>query len=259
MKFIDRIGEENYNAYGTLMKIVEYKSAKNIIVEFQDEYKTKVHTSYQCFKKGGVKNLYDRSVYGVGYIGVGKYKTSENGKDTKVYMVWISMLQRCYDPYVINRNMTYIDCYVCDDWLCFHNFAEWYYKNVYNCNNERMCLDKDILYKGNKIYSPETCVLVSERINILFTKRDATRGEYPIGVYYHKTSGKLMVYCNVLENGKSKLKYLGLFPLNRPFQAFTCYKQFKENHIKQIADEYKDLVPEKLYEAMYKYEVEIND
>lgn len=254
-----RLGEENYNSFGTLMRIVEYKNARDIIVEFQDEYHARVHTNYNAFKKGNVKNPYDREVYGVGYIEVGKYKVSENGKHTKAYTIWHNMLMRCYDPYYINKYPTYIDCFVCEEWLNFQNFAKWYDENVYNCNNERMHLDKDILCKGNKIYSPETCVLVPQRINELFTKRDATRGRYPIGVNYHKNNNKLLVQCNIFENEKSKLKYLGNFPLNKPFQAFYVYKQFKENYIKQVADEYKDLIPKKLYEALYKWEIEIND
>ena len=44
MKRTDRIGEENCNNFGALMKIVEYKDAHNIIVEFQDKYKTRIHT-----------------------------------------------------------------------------------------------------------------------------------------------------------------------------------------------------------------------
>ena len=56
-----------------------------------------------------------------------------------------------------------------------------------------------------------------------------------------------------------KDEVIEVFPLDKPFQAFTCYKQFKENYIKQVADEYKDLIPQEVYEALYKYEVEIND
>ena len=260
-KFIDRTGEENYNTFGTLMKIVEYKNALDITVEFQDEHKEKVHAQYNDFKKGKVKNPYDKTVYGVGYIGAGKYKASgKGGRQTKAYITWQSMLQRCYDPYELNRRPTYIDCYVCGEWHCFQNFAEWYYKNYYEIENDMMCLDKDILCKGNKIYSPKTCVFVTEKINKLFIKCDKIRGEYPIGVGYNKASGKLLVRCRILdENGKHKTKHLGYFPLNRPFQAFYTYKVFKEDYIKEVADEYKDLIPKKLYEAMYRYDVEIND
>ena len=51
--------------------------------------------------------------------------------------------------------------------------------------------------------------------------------------------------------------YLGRF--KNEIDAFIAYKQFKENYIKQVADEYKKLIPTKLYEALYKYEVKIND
>ena len=252
-----RLGETNISNEGCEMKIVEYKKANDIIVEFQDEYKTNVHTKYCHFKIGNVKNPFYKSVYGIGFIGAGKYKTKENGKLTKAYICWRNMLKRCYDPYYLNKKPTYIDCYVCESWLCFLNFAKWFYKNYYEIENEIMCLDKDILVKGNKIYSPETCIFVPERINCLFIKRQNDRGAYPIGVCPDKESNHLLVRCDTLE----KREYLGKFPLNKPFQAFTAYKNFKENYIKKVADEYysKGLISSKLYESMYKYKVEIND
>lgn len=261
MKKQERLGEENYNNLGTLMKIVECKSAVDITVEFQDEHKTKVHTNYTNFKKGMIRNPYDKTVYGVGYLGQGEYKSKgKDGKLTKAYTTWKNMLHRCYDPYELNKEPTYIDCYVCDEWLCFQNFAKWFYKNYYEIPNQKMQLDKDILCKGNKIYSPETCIFISRRINVLFTKSNNTRGEYPIGVSYHKGNDALRVSCSITDEcGKYKQKFLGNFPLNRPFQAFYTYKVFKENYIKQVADEYKNLIPQKLYDAMYRYEVEIND
>lgn len=260
----ERLGEENYNNYKVLMKIIEYNNNKDIIVEFQDEHNVRIHTTYNNFKKGNVKNPYHPSIYGVGYLGEGKYKPSKNGKSTKAYKVWLKMLQRCYEPYYLNRYPTYRDCYVCEKWHNFQNFAEWWEKKVYNCNNEKMCLDKDILIKGNKIYSPETCLILPERINTLFIKCDALRGKYPIGVYeyYDKKGYKyLHVQCSIFNKDKktSFPKSLGYFPINEPFHAFYTYKIFKENYIKQVADEYKDLIPTKLYEAMYRYEVEIND
>ena len=248
----ERLGMISYNKSGTKMKIIEYNSSTNIIIEFQDEYKIKIKTRYECFLDGRVLNPYDKTVYNVGYIGIGKYSHKEY---PKIYTVWNDMLRRCYEPYWINKHLTYIDVVVCKEWHCFQNFAKWYEDNYYKCNNERMNLDKDILIKGNKIYSPETCVFVAERINKLFIKSDKTRGSYPIGVKFSKSKKMLDVCCNTIEGDK----YLGQFPLNRPFQAFTVYKQFKENYIKQVADEYKDLIPKELYEAMYNYKIEIND
>ena len=251
----ERLGEINISNEGYKMKIIKYNKYSDIVIEFQDKHKAKVHTEYKHFKKGQVKNPYHPSVYDVGYIGQGKYKVSVNRKQTKVYEHWRDMIKRCYDPYDLNKHPAYIDIYVCDEWLCFQNFAKWFYKNYYEIEGEKMQLDKDILVKNNKIYSPNTCVFVPQRINSLFVKQQRKRGEYPIGVSPHKSTNKLQVNCNTLE----KYEYLGLFPLNKPFQAFMVYKNFKENYIKQVADKYKDLIPQKLYEALYRYEIEIND
>lgn len=250
-----RIGEENYNICGTLMRIVEYKNNSNILVEFQDEYKARKSATYHDFKKGNIKNVYDKTIYNIGFLGEGKY----NSKDYPyIYRKWYDMLKRCYDPYYLNKYPTYIDCYVCEEWHCYQNFVKWWEENVYNCNNERMELDKDILIKGNKIYSPNTCIIVPKRINYLFIKCDKSRGKYPIGVSWDKKGNKFTVQCRILnkENNNKRI-HLGYYDTSE--EAFLAYKQFKENYIKQIADEYKGLIPSKLYESMYSYEVEIDD
>lgn len=251
-----RLEEINYNNFGTKMKIVEYYNVNYIIVEFQDEFKSKKKCSYNNFKKGIVKNLYDKEVYNIGYIGEGKY-THKTHKD--IYRRWYDMIQRCYDSKIWIKHPTYKDATVCEEWHNFQNFAKWYEDNYYECNGEKMCLDKDILTKGNKIYSPETCVFVPERINELFIKRQNHRGDLPIGVGFHKRDNQYYAQCRILdENNKKKNVWLGYFP-NEPFHAFYTYKMFKEKYIKQIADKYKDLIPQRLHEAMYKWEVEVND
>jgi hypothetical protein len=251
---IDRVGEENYNNAGTLMKIIEYKNCDNVLVEFQDEHKIKKSVKYKNFKKGNIKNPYDKTVFGVGYIGEGKYNAVDN---SYTYARWKSMLRRCYDPYLLNKYPTYRDCYVCDEWLCFQNFSEWYEENHYECNNEKMCLDKDILIKGNKVYSPNTCIIVPERVNTLFIKAYANRGKYPIGVCLDKKTNKFRAHCHILDKDNKKLIQLGYY--NSIEEAFLAYKSFKENYIKQVADEYKDLIPKELYKAMYSYVVDIDD
>lgn len=265
-QFIDRTGEESINSFGSKIIIKNYRSARSIDIYFPEYNYTVTNREYQEFKKGMVKCPYEKRLCGIGYIGDGKYKSKGNdGKKTKAYNEWSNIISRCYDPYCINddRRLSYVDCFVCEEWHCFQNFAEWFYKNYYEIEGQKMCVDKDILIKGNKIYSPNTCMFVPERINTLFIKATRSRGKYPIGVYefLDKRNGnkKLRVQCNILKNGKNKRKYLGDFPIDKPFQAFTTYKNFKENYIKQVADEYKKLIPQKLYEAMYNYEVEIND
>ena len=47
----ERLGEISISNEGYKMKIVEYNGKDDIIVEFQDKYKTKVKAEYGQFKK----------------------------------------------------------------------------------------------------------------------------------------------------------------------------------------------------------------
>ena len=256
---IDRTGEERLNNFGSKMIIISYKTRMDIDVYFPEYAWTFKHSAYKHFKNGQIKCPYEPRFFGVGYIGEGKYKTTENSKQTKCYKVWNSMLQRCYDKKYHEKYPTYKDCVVCDDWLNLQNFGDWFIDNYYEIAGQKMCLDKDILNKRNKIYSPDNCVFVPERINNLFTKSDNIRGDYPIGVCYHKASGKFKASCSIYDfkENKQKTKHLGYY--DTPEKAFEVYKKFKEKYIKKVADHYKDQIPDKLYNVLYNYQVEITD
>jgi hypothetical protein len=118
-------------------------------------------------------------------------------------------------------------------------------------------LDKDILFKGNKIYSPETCCFVPNEINVLLCKNDSKRGKMPIGVYERKMVNgyKYVAYVN----NTKKHFHLGTF--DTPKEAFQAYKSAKEAYIKEMATQYyKDgKITERVYDALMKYEVEITD
>jgi len=81
------------------------------------------------------------------------------------------MLKRCYNDVDLSRYPRYKRCKVEEEWFYLSNFSKWFNQNYYECGNEKMCLDKDILYKNNTIYSKDTCIFIPERINILFTKK----------------------------------------------------------------------------------------
>ena len=251
----ERLGETRTMKCGEIAFIVEYTDSQNITVQFKNSGEL-VKTTYQHFKNGKVKSRFKPSVYGVGYLGYEK-AVDENGKSLKSYVTWMHMIERCYSDECQKTCPTYKDCYVCEEWHNYSNFKEWFDNNYYEIPNEKMALDKDILVKGNKIYSYETCVFVPQNINTLFTKSNKVRGKYPIGVYFNKNAKKFMAYCSMLINGKKMKKYLGLY--NTIEEAFNAYKQFKENYIKKVAEEYKDKIPQKLYDAMYNYKVEITD
>ena len=265
---IDRTGETNISNEGCVVKIVEYNNCNDIIIQFEDEHKYWLHTSYKHFKNGECKNPFFPSVYGHGYLGIDKNgnvpKTKEfkDGKwcSTWEYDKWQSMLIRCFDNKFKERNPTYKDVSCCNRWLCFANFLEDFaiLKNEYNWNvDEKLQLDKDILYKGNKIYSLENCVLVPQWINSLFTKNDTKRGDCPIGVSYNKQCKKYQAFCNI----NRKLKGLGLY--NTPEEAFNAYKIAKENEIKRVAEDcvLKGYITKdgRLYNAMMGYQIKIDD
>ena len=251
----DKLGETVMQKCGEICFIVEYVNAKDITVQFKTTNEL-VKTTYGDFIRGNIKSHFTPSVYGVGITGLEPTR-DENGEQLDSYKCWCEMLRRCYSAKYQKKQPTYIGCCVSDDWIYYSNFKNWYDNNYYKINNKTSQLDKDILIKNNKVYSPETCIFVPQFINTLFIKRQNDRGELPIGVTYDKTSKKYVAQLSVFKNGKKTLKKLGRF--DTPEEAFEVYKQAKEEYIKEVADEYKDKIPAKLYEAMYAYEVSIDD
>lgn len=147
-------------------------------------------------------------VHGVGLYVKGKHKATESGRNTKAYHAWVNMLKRCYSPNYQAGRPTYIGCTACSEWLEFQAFAEWFYDN-YPDDGEQYQLDKDLKFIGNKVYSPKTCLFVSKAVNNFTTDSGGSRGEYMIGVSWHKRDEKFQSRCNnPLTN---KLEHLGYF------------------------------------------------
>lgn len=253
-KVKDRTGEINYNFYGTKMTIINYINKNDITVEFENGYIVK--SRYSEFKNGTIKNPYDKRVFGVGYHGEGDYKVSINQKHTIQYNYWYDMLKRCYDDNYKQKHPTYKNKAVCKEWLNFQVFAKWFDENYYTINgNERMELDKDILVRDNIEYNPETCIFVPKIINTILVKKDANRGQYPIGVT--KKGNKFHARCSKCRDNNHYREFIGEF--DSAEEAFYAYKKIKELYIKEVADEFRSQIPDKLYKALYNYEVRITD
>lgn len=252
------LNEEKLNNQGSPMRIVEYIDNRNIVVEFQDEYRIRVKTTYGNFKLGSVRNPYAPTVCGVGISG-NKYPIVENGKPSKEYNMWHNIISRCYSDRVKNLQPAYTNVSCCDEWLLFENFYEWLHDqpNFEKWDNgSRWAIDKDILSKGNKVYSSENCCLIPQNVNCLFLKREAERGEYPIGVHYTKDG--FVARCRNPFTDKNE--ELGHY--STPENAFYLgYKPYKENIIKRVAQIEYDAgnITEECYKAMMSYEVEIDD
>lgn len=159
-----------------------------------------------------------KKVYGVGlndadYV-VQEFETIGyvNGKQKRrlvwacpYYRAWSNMLKRCYSNKFQESRPTYKGCVVSDEWLTFSVFKEWMEQQDW----EGSQLDKDILFEGNKIYSAETCVFVTPMVNSFTTDSGASRGEWLIGVHWHKQAGKFRSMC--CNPFTKKSEYLGLF------------------------------------------------
>lgn len=172
------------------------------------------------------------------------------GKDTKEYTLWHSMLNRCYSKSFHEKQPTYIGCSVSDNFKYYHLFHAWCQTQI-GFGKEGYHLDKDLLVKGNKLYSEDTCVFIPKELNALLNKRTLDRGLLPIGV--NKSGSKFKAQCNLV----GKRIYLGTF--DTPELAFEVYKTFKEAHIKERAELYKDSIEPRAYLALVNYEVYIDD
>ena len=184
--------------------------------------------------------------------GVGFFDSGLATTDEEVFManrVWRSMLSRCYSKKYQEKEPSYIDCSVCEEWLLFSNFKKWFDENYV----DGYALDKDILIKGNKVYSPDTCCFVPFEINALLIKCNRTRGVYPIGVC--KCKNRFRAFLSV----SGSILFLGSFVTIE--EAFNAYKKAKEAYIKEVAQKYYDKreINKRVYDALMKYEVEITD
>ena len=232
-------------------KILKYNDKENVEIQFLNTgYETVAQLGH--IRNGKVKDQYSPSVYGIGIVGT-KYLISEGGVLTKEYMLWKSMLSRCYNDAYKKHRPTYEGCEVSDKFKSYEYFYEWCNKQV-GFGHEDWHLDKDLLIKGNKIYSENTCVFIPQEINSMLVKSDKRRGEYLIGVCWHKKDKAFIAQVN---KNKGKQEYLGSFKTE--IEAFNAYKQAKENFIKEQANKWKSHIDERAYLALINYEVHIDD
>jgi len=190
-------------------------------------------------------------VYGVGVNDwVGAVKV--DGKKIKEYQLWSGVLKRCFTDGFKQSRPTYKDVTCSKEWLSMTNFVNDVSK-MKGFGLSGWCLDKDILQKGNKLYSKDTCCFVPAEVNNLLTKRDNSRGEFPVGVCFDKASGKFVAKLAI--NGKQK--NLGRF--NTPEEAFQVYKLAKEAQIKVVAHKWQHILDERVFQALMSYEVGIDD
>jgi hypothetical protein len=249
-RILQKIGTTYITNEGYKIEIIECFSYNNCTIKFENGLIiNKVH--FGSIEKGQVKNPYHPNNYGVGYIGIGKYKPVVDRKCTHGFNKWCNIIERGYSSLLKVKQPAYKDCTVDEHWHNFQNFAQWFEDN-WKPHMEGWALDKDILVKGNKIYSPKTCCFVPSEINSIFVKNNINRGDCVIGVSKYKNKYRAFVNTN-----STKIRYLGTFETE--LEAFEAYKTAKELWIKELADKWEDQIDPKVYKAMYDYKVEITD
>lgn len=245
------IGDKAVSITGHTGELVAIRNAKDVDVLIDGEF-LREHIQYGNFIRGRFGSRLQKRICGVGCIGDGEYLSKNpDGTHTEAYRKWHDMLMRCYREKSLQRNSIYRVVKVCDEWLNFQNFAKWYYENKIYIDEE-INIDKDIINGEEKIYSPETCCVVPKTINSMFIRSRKTNErnlKLPVGV--QKPKRGLKYKAQVCKDGQMIAKT----GFSTPEEAFEWYKSEKENHIKEVADRYKDVLPERTYNALINYEV----
>lgn len=257
-----KVGDTFQSTSCNTFTIIEVKNQENITIKFNDTQGYEFIASSQNIRNGRIKNPYFPRLFDKGYFGAGKYKarigsSSVNSKSTNEYRSWINMLSRCYDPNYIGTKagqMCYSGVQVEDSWLNFQVFAEWYCKELVvvelKSPETKFVLDKDLLSPNVKIYSPETCCLIPEQLNIvlvdklslnktrkLSTIRKCKNGTYSIGVSLNK-------------------KFTTFSGYKTEKECFDLYLSIKEKELNNLIEKYKFLLNEKVYLALIEYSSE---
>lgn len=217
-KFITSNGE---------LKVIKYYHAKKVLVRFTETGFETIAAS-DNIRRNKIKDLMRPSVCGVGYLGV---PTSSHPLDRKAYICWQSMMRRCYSDTEQEKCPTYKGCTVDSRWHNFQAFLSWY-KEVYPNDGKKYQIDKDILVKGNRIYSADTCLMVTAQENLAEMCNRALSRQFlfisPLGVVTHIKN--MSMFC----------KQNGLIPTN--MSAVHCgragsYKGWVRVKIPLISDE----------------------
>lgn len=236
------------NNYGDVV-VLEYISSRDITIRFINTGNIRKVGAAEL-KKGEIRDNELKPVYKVGVMDIPN--AMKRGPKPKSYNTWNNMLQRCYNEHMRSNLPAYSDCEVSDDFKYYSKFKEWAEKQV-GYDQDGWCLDKDILVKGNKIYSAENCCFVPQEINCALITSGSRRGDMPQGITWNCTKTR---YRARIQRG-NVWESLGTYDTTE--EAFAVYKPVKETHIKSLADKYKDVIDPRVYEAMYAWTIDIDD
>ena len=204
----------------------------------------------QLRNKQGFSTPMCRTVYGIGYFGVGDYACRlEDGSTFSAYSVWANLLKRCYTDYKGNSCKTnYKDVVVCDEWHNYQNFAKWYEENTVKFKQYGVTpfIDKDLKIKDNFLYSPETCLLLPNILNC------TVRGRVTTSIYQGITERNGKYTVRLMFKGKNIT--IGRYGTLQ--DAIDHYQAEKVKNLRNLADEFKHVLSTEAYNVLYNFEKE---
>lgn len=252
-----KIDDTFTNKQGCEYEVIALDNQVKALIKFTDANAYEKWCDVKEVRRRSIKNPYYPEIYGVGYFGVGKYagtiEVNGKKKNSEAYEVWRGMLRRCYDEnYQRDKAPAYKGCFVNPVWCNFQNFAYWFYNHPYR--QKGWHLDKDIISRGNKEYSPLLCTFIPTQINSATTNTKAKRGAYPVGVYFRTCNGKFRAQLATYGSAQKMLIETTDLKL-----AFNTYKEAKEKYLRELADSYRDRIDPLVYKGLYNWTVSEDD
>lgn len=220
----ERVGRGFSSNYCGDFEVIEYTKWNNVSVKFRDTGSVVTGLRWGHIVKGSVRDPLHRTVLGIGYIGLGKYKVRENGEMSKPYRVWMGMLVRCYSTCFHKNNPTYVGCTVCDEWHNYQTFCQWFYLNY----KEGLVLDKDGIVAGNRVYSPSTCKFITATENSVLAQAKSYNITTPKGKVVEVYN--LKAYCNEHRLTSSAMSQVALGRRSH-HRGYTCKYAYETDEI----------------------------
>lgn len=123
-----------------------------------------------------------------------------NSTSSQHYTKWYNMLSRCYRNVESEKKNTYSGDSVAEEWHFLSNFHNWLlsikgYTSGDDSYTKGKCIDKNLIIPASSVYSKETCVFVSPRINKVTFIRERD-DDLPIGIRKEANGHFSVRFCN---------------------------------------------------------------
>lgn len=245
-RFTSMVGKRFESNKGDWCTVLEYINAHKVVIKFDGYEHYEKTVSAKALKEGSFRNNYRPTTQGLGYMGDGIYSWNGDEDVQKAYQVFTGMFSRCYDPYTQSKQPAYIGCSVDARWYDFQVFAKFYVESPFCSLGYH--LDKDLLIRGNRVYSPEACTLLPPEVNSALSSTPESASGLPLGV--NKIDNGYVARLNKMGQNR---EYLGYYKTAE--EAHKVYVKAKEDYIHSLAEKWHGKIEERAYQALMNWTV----